>query len=200
MKKKLFMIAGALVVIGAAAAGALYYAYPVQMATYAGLTRNYFISLVAPAGTVTTELNAGYKGTGAVAPSPPAEAPSPGATAGDWPSYNRTLTSERYSPLSQINTKNVGKLKVLCTYDVKEFAAFETGLIMVDNALIGTTEFDIFSLNPATCAENWRTREDYPPALLPANRGAAYLDGMLFRGTQDGREGLKTESSSIRSS
>jgi predicted metal-binding integral membrane protein DUF2182 len=43
---------GALIVIGAAAAGALYYAYPVQMATYAGMTRNYFISLVAPAGTV----------------------------------------------------------------------------------------------------------------------------------------------------
>ena len=34
---------------------------------------------------------------------------------------------------------------------------------MVENALIGTTQFDIFSLNPATCAENWRTREDYPP-------------------------------------
>ncbi len=52
---------------------------------------------------------------------------------------------------------------------------------MVDGGLIGTTQFDIFSLNPATCALNWRTHEDYPPALLPANRGAAYLDGMLFR-------------------
>ena len=97
------------------------------------------------------------------------------------------LTSERYSQLSQINTKNVGKLKVLCTYDIDDCTAFESGLIMVDNALIGTTEFDIFSLDPATCAENWRTHEDYPPALLPTNRGAAYLDGMLFRGTQDGR-------------
>ena len=58
---------------------------------------------------------------------------------------------------------------------------------MVEGALIGTTQFDIFSLDPATCAENWRTHEDYPPALLPANRGAAYMDGMLFRGTQDGR-------------
>jgi alcohol dehydrogenase (cytochrome c) len=111
----------------------------------------------------------------------------PSASAGDWPSYNRTLTSERYSQLSQINTKNAGKLKVLCTYDVDQFAAFESGLIMVENALIGTTEFDIFSLDPATCAENWRTHEDYPPSLLPANRGAAYMDGMLFRGTQDGR-------------
>ena len=67
------------------------------------------------------------------------------------------------------------------------FTAFESGLIMVNNALIGTTEFEIFSINPATCAENWRTHLDYPGALLPANRGAAYMDGMLFRGTQDCR-------------
>jgi alcohol dehydrogenase (cytochrome c) len=115
------------------------------------------------------------------------DAASPGATSADWPSYNRTLTSDRRSPLAQINTGNVDKLKVLCTYDVGQFAAFESGLIMVENALIGTTQFDIFSLDPATCKENWRTHENYPPSLLPANRGAAYMDGMLFRGTQDGR-------------
>jgi len=187
MKKKLLIIAGALVVIGAGAAAALYAAYPVQMATYAGMTRNYFISWSAPAGTTATESNAAYKGAAAVASSTPAEAPSTNTTTGDWPSYNRTLNSDRYSQLSEIDTKNVGKLKVLCTYDVGQYAAFESGLIMVDNALIGTTQFDIFSLNPATCAENWRTHEDYPPSLLPANRGAAYMDGMLFRGTQDGR-------------
>src|SRR5271166_4759814 len=187
MKYKLLIIACALGVIGAAVGGALYLIYPVQVSTLAGLTRNYFISLRAPPGTTTTELNAAYKGAGAVAPSPPADAPSPTATAEEWPSYNRTLTSERYSLVSQINTKNVGKLKVLCTYDVDQFAAFESGLIMVDNALIGTTQFDIFSINPANCTENWRTHEDYPPSLLPANRGAAYMDGMLFRGTQDGR-------------
>jgi alcohol dehydrogenase (cytochrome c) len=185
MKYKLLIIAGALGVTGAAVGGGLYLAYPVQVSTLAGMTRNYLISLSAPLGTITTESNADYKGP--VASSPPAEAPSPNTASGDWPSYNRTLTSERYSQLSQINTKNVGKLKVLCTYDVDQFAAFESGLIMVENALIGTTQFDIFSLNPATCAVNWRTHEDYPPALLPSNRGAAYLDGMLFRGTQDGR-------------
>jgi alcohol dehydrogenase (cytochrome c) len=76
---------------------------------------------------------------------------------------------------------------VLCTYDTKRYSAFETGLIMVEGALIGTTEFDIFSIDPATCAENWRTHEEYPLALLSANRGAAYMDGLLFRGTNDGR-------------
>jgi alcohol dehydrogenase (cytochrome c) len=190
MRRKLLLIVGvfiALIVIGAAAAGTLYYFYPVRVALYAGLARNYILSWNAPRGTATTEVNPDYKGAGAVAPLPSTEALLPAAAAGDWPSYNRTLTSERYSPLSQINTQNAGKLKVLCTYDIGQFAAFESGLIVVEGALIGTTEFDIFSLNPATCAENWRTHEVYPPSLLPANRGAAYLDGMLFRGTQDGR-------------
>ena len=144
--------------------------------------RGAILSLFAPAGAVATETNPNYKGAAAPAPAAP---PSPAA--GDWPSYNKTLTSERFSDLSQINTKNVAKLKVLCTYDTWRFTSFETGLIMVEGALIGTTEFDIFSIDPATCAENWRTHEEYPGYVLPTNRGAAYLDGMLFRGTEDGR-------------
>src|SRR5271170_601480 len=187
MRYKLLIIVGVLIVIGATAGGALYYAYPVQVSTYAGLTRNYLISWSAPPGTTTTELNAAHTGAAAVVPSPPAEAASAGANAGDWPSYNRTLSSERYSPLNQITTKNVGKLKILCTYDMHEFTSFESSLIMVDKALIGSTEYDIFSINPATCAENWRTHLDYPGSLLPSNRGPAYMDGMLFRGTQDAR-------------
>ena len=83
MKKKLFIIAGALVVMGAAAAGALYLVYPVQVSTIAGLSRNYLISLSAPPGTATTELNAAYKAASAVASSPATEAPSPNTT-GDW--------------------------------------------------------------------------------------------------------------------
>jgi alcohol dehydrogenase (cytochrome c) len=186
MKKKLLIIAAALVALGAVAASALYYMYPVQVSILAGLTRNYILSWSAPRGTATTELNAAFKATPVLALTPVAEA-LPAASAGDWPSYNRTLTSDRYAQQSQINTKNVDKLKVLCTYDVDQFAAFASGLIMVNGALIGTTEFDIFSLDPATCAENWRTHEEYPPSLLSANRGAAYMDGALFRGTQDGR-------------
>jgi alcohol dehydrogenase (cytochrome c) len=184
--KKFFIVIGALAVIGAAIGGAAYVAFPVKMSTIGGLTRNYLLSLRAPPGTMTTESNPTYKAPEASASSTPAAAPSLPA-AGDWPSYNRTVTSDRLSPLAEIDTKNVAKLKVLCTYDVGGYEAFESGLIMVNDALIGTTEFDIFSLNPATCALNWRTHEDYPPALLPSNRGAAYWDGMLFRGTQDGR-------------
>jgi alcohol dehydrogenase (cytochrome c) len=147
-----------------------------------GELRSAVLSLLAPAGAVATETNPNYKGAAASAPAAP---PSPAAA--EWPSYNNTLTSERFSDLSQINTKNVAKLKVLCTFDTGRLTSFETGPIMVNGALIGTTEFDIFSVDPSTCAENWRTHEEYPAYILPTNRGAAYFDGMLFRGTQDGR-------------
>ena len=116
-----------------------------------------------------------------------AEGQSPAASA-DWPSYNRTLTSERFAALSQINAGNVARLKVLCTYDTGRMVSFQSGLIQVDGQLIGTTTKEIFSLNPNTCHENWRTFEDYVPAnTLNVNRGAGYLAGRLFRGTQDGR-------------
>jgi alcohol dehydrogenase (cytochrome c) len=177
----------ALVAVVAAAVGAgaaLYFAFPNQVQLVGGETRSELLSLNAPPGTLTTEANAAYKGA-AVPASAAGAAPAPAA--GDWPSYNKTLTTERFSALSQIDTQNVGKLKVLCTYNTGTYSSFETGLIMVEGALIGTTEFDIFSIDPATCAQNWRTHEDFAAYILPLNRGAAYLDGMLFRGTEDGR-------------
>jgi alcohol dehydrogenase (cytochrome c) len=176
------LVAVVAAVVGAGAA--LYFAHPARVELAAGATRGQILALNAPPGTLTTEQNAANKG----APAPTsAVATAPAGAAGDWSSYNKTLTSERFSDLSQINTQNVGKLKVLCTYDTKQFTSFETGPIMVQGALIGTTEFDIFSIDPATCAQNWRTHEEYPGYILPTNRGAAYLDGMLFRGTEDGR-------------
>ena len=184
MRNKLLIIAGVLVLTGAAAIGTLY-AYWDQAIPLGGMAINYARSWSAPSGTITTELAAAApEAVGA----PSAAARPPESAAGDWPSYNKTLTSARYSQLSQINTRNVGKLKVLCTYDTGQYTSFETGPIMVNSALIGTTEHDIFSLDPTNCHENWRTHEDYKPAsLLAVNRGAAYMDGLLFRGTEDGR-------------
>jgi alcohol dehydrogenase (cytochrome c) len=170
-----------LVAIAAAAVGFLA-ANKTRVEVGVGETRSELLSLRAPPGTATTEMNPAYKVAAA-----PAAAAVPSPTAADWPSYNKTLSSERFSDLSQINSKNVGNMKVLCTYDTGRITTFESGLLMVEGALIGTTEFDIFSIDPATCAENWRTHEEYPAYILPTNRGAAYLDGMLFRGTEDGR-------------
>jgi alcohol dehydrogenase (cytochrome c) len=179
------LIAAVLIGTGAAAVGVLFRLHPVEMSLFVAMTRNYLRSWSAPKGATTTELNPAYKGSAAAAPAPLSAAAD--AAGADWPSYNRTLTSERYAPLAEINAKTVGGLKVVCTYDTKQYTSFESGLIMVDGALIGTTISDIFSLDPATCAENWRTHEEVPPGFLSAMRGAAYLDGMLYRGSLEGR-------------
>jgi alcohol dehydrogenase (cytochrome c) len=186
-RNKVLAVVGALFVAGLVIAGVLYLAFPIAMTTYGGMSLNYLKTLSTPDGTVSTEANPAYKAPEASAATAPADTAWPNAAAGDWPSYNRTPSSQRFSPLTQINTKNVGQLKVLCTYDLHQFTSFESSLIMVNGSLIGTTEFDIFALDPATCAEKWRTHFDGAGSLLPSNRGAAYMDGMLFRGTQDAR-------------
>src|SRR5262249_51173085 len=76
---------------------------------------------------------------------------APNGTAGDWPSYNKTLTSNRFSELSQINRANAEKLKILCTYDSGQYTGFNSGLLEVDGALIFVTAFDIFSINALNC-------------------------------------------------
>jgi alcohol dehydrogenase (cytochrome c) len=178
----------AIIVIGIAVTGLLYI-YWDRAVPIAALAINYVRYWSAPAGTLETEVAQ----TGAATqPSAPTASPSPkdasGGTEVDWPSYNKTLTSDRFSQLSQINRTNGDKLKVLCTYDTGAFTGFNSGLLEVNGALIFASEYDIFSIDPSTCHENWRTHEDYEPATpQPVNRGAAYLDGMLFRGTQDGR-------------
>ncbi|HTT83911.1 MAG TPA: PQQ-binding-like beta-propeller repeat protein [Rhizomicrobium sp.] len=180
MKRKLLIACAVLLVLGAIGAG-LVYAFWNQAVPIAAMAINYIRYRSAPAGTLATEVNPSYAGTVAAPPLPP-------TTAGDWPSYNKTLTSDRFASLAQINARNVGRLKVLCTYDTGQYTGFTTGPIEVNGALIFTTEYDIISIDPATCRENWRTHEDYEPATPQGvNRGAAYMDGRLFRGTQDGR-------------
>src|SRR6201998_2422295 len=188
MKFWLRTLLGAIVVVGIAIGG-LSYAYWDQTVQIGSTAINYVRYWAAPAGTLATE----------VAPTGAAEQPSTstasaapqadlGGTEGDWPSYNKTLTSNRFSQLSQINRTNAEKLKVLCTYDTRQYASFNSGLLEVNGALIFVTAFEIFSIDPSTCREKWRTHEDYVPATpQEVNRGAAYLDGMLFRGTQDAR-------------
>jgi alcohol dehydrogenase (cytochrome c) len=105
----------------------------------------------------------------------------------NWPSYNNTLTSERYATLDAIDSKNAAGLKVLCSFDTGEQVSFQSGLVEVDGALFATTEHDTFSIDANTCKQNWRAHEEFAPGVLKVNRGPAWLDGRVFRGTADGR-------------
>jgi alcohol dehydrogenase (cytochrome c) len=104
----------------------------------------------------------------------------------DWPSYNRTLTSERYVPFDQINKANVSRLKQLCIYDLNVDASFQTGPIVIGRTMYATTDKETLAIDADTCQQKWRVREEGPSLALRVNRGAAYLDGRLFRGTGEG--------------
>src|SRR6202789_1156840 len=114
-------------------------------------------------------------------------ATSPAQAGTDWPSYNRTLTSDRYATLEKIDNQNVTGLKVICTFDTGEQVSFQAGLVQVDGALFGTTEHDTFSIDPNSCKLNWRSHEDFASGELKVNRGVAWLDHRVFRGTADGK-------------
>ena len=107
---------------------------------------------------------------------------------GDWTSYNRTLRSDRHSPLTQITTANVNSLRPVCSAELGVPAAFASGIIVADNTLFVTTQVATYAFDPATCEQKWKHALAFTPAPghLNTSRGAVYADGKLYRGSDDG--------------
>jgi alcohol dehydrogenase (cytochrome c) len=106
--------------------------------------------------------------------------------AADWPAYNRTLAGDRFSPLDEIDRSNVAQMRLACSYSLPEVTSMQAGPIVVDGTMYFTTERSSYSIDAATCAEKWRVeRQSSRPSPLGVQRGFAYLDGRLFRGTSD---------------
>jgi alcohol dehydrogenase (cytochrome c) len=123
--------------------------------------------------------------SGAVQAAAPALA-SPQVAAADWPFYNRTLAGDRFSPLAEIDRSNVARLQVSCTYVLPEVTSMQAGPIVVGGTMYFTTERGSYAIDAATCAEKWHVeRQSSRPSPLGVQRGFAYLDGRLFRGTSD---------------
>jgi len=117
---------------------------------------------------------------GVATAAPPATQPA------DWPAYNRTLAGDRYSPLAQITTENAGQLELRCVYTLPEVVAFQTGPLVVDGTMYFTSYEGSYAIDAATCKEKWsRHDKSAGPPGLAVNRGFAYLDGRLYRGTAD---------------
>lgn len=159
--------------------------YVVRAIPMAGMVVNAVRSMANPPGTYAVESNpAVTPATGE--PGAPANLPVGQA---DWPSFNNALEGARFSPLAQIDAETVAQLKVVCEYDTGLFSSFQSGLLMVDGAIIGTTSNDIFSIDAATCRENWRVKENASlssPLMQGVNRGASFMDGRLFKGGPGG--------------
>ncbi len=115
-----------------------------------------------------------------------ASAAAPQRPADDWPAYNRTLAADRYSPLAQINASNVGQLALRCAFTLPEVVSFQTGPLVIDGTMYFTTYEGSYAIDAASCKEKWsRHDKSTGPPGLAVNRGFAYLDGRLYRGTAD---------------
>ncbi|HXS28395.1 MAG TPA: PQQ-binding-like beta-propeller repeat protein, partial [Steroidobacteraceae bacterium] len=106
----------------------------------------------------------------------------------DWETYNKSLEGQRYSPLSEINASNAANLAEVCRAPLAPRGSLESGLVVVGDALFVTTLADTFAIDPVTCRIKWRhTYRRHQEPGLEVNRGVAYLDGRVFRGTDDAR-------------
>ena len=124
-----------IIVVGGIIVGGLSYIFWDQTVMLGSMTINYIRYWSAPAGTIETEVaQAGAAPQPSVSTASPQAAP--GGTEEDWPSYNKTLTSNPFSQLSQLNRTNADRLKVLCTYDTGQYTGFNSGLLEVNGALI----------------------------------------------------------------
>jgi alcohol dehydrogenase (cytochrome c) len=115
-----------------------------------------------------------------------AQAKDPADT--DWSVYNHNFDGQRYSSLTQINAGNVKDLAPVCSLKIVDAGAFQSGPLVINGTIYVTAATTTVALDATSCAERWRA--DYTPTgpvSVPVNRGAAFLDGRLFRGTVDGK-------------
>lgn len=99
----------------------------------------------------------------------------------DWPIYGGTNENNHYSPLKQIQRKNVRKLRVAWSFDTGEEGGLQTSPIEVDGVLYGITPTQkIFALDAATGKLLWKF--DSGIKGTQPDRGLAYWSA----GTQNG--------------
>ncbi|HEX6991063.1 MAG TPA: hypothetical protein VF151_04225, partial [Gemmatimonadales bacterium] len=97
--------------------------------------------------------------------------PVPPVALADWPSYNRTLAGDRYSPLKDINRTNVTGLQQLCSYTLPEVTSLQTGPIVIGGTMYFTTDTISYAIDAATCREKWKqVRHSETPSALAVNR------------------------------
>ena len=108
--------------------------------------------------------------------------------AAQWGTYNKAYNGQRFSTLSSINTKNVNMLRPVCSAQLGDAGAFQSSLLVINNTLYVTTASTTVALDASTCDIRWQHIYHYMQTpVFSVNRGVAFSNGVLFRGTPDGR-------------
>jgi PQQ-dependent dehydrogenase (methanol/ethanol family) len=106
-----------------------------------------------------------------------------------WGAYGGDTTNRRFSPLTQINTGNVGQLKVAWVLQFGTLEAQESTPVVVGDTLYVTTSAGpryVYAVNAKTGAIRWKYAPEIPPDVQQTtccgldNRGVAYARGKVF--------------------
>jgi quinohemoprotein ethanol dehydrogenase len=113
---------------------------------------------------------------------------------GNWMSYGRTYSEQRFSPLKDINGHNVARLGLAWHYDLDTRRGQEATPLVVDGIMYFTSAWSkVFALDAATGSLLWSYDPKVPPewgvnaCCDVVNRGVAAWRGKIFVGTLDGR-------------
>jgi len=113
---------------------------------------------------------------------------------GNWLTYGRTYSEQRFSPLKLINDQNVGQLALAWYVDLDTHRGQEATPLVVDGVMYFTTAWSkVFAVNAATGERIWSYDPHVPPEWAVnaccdvVNRGVAVWQGKIFVGTLDGR-------------
>lgn len=116
------------------------------------------------------------------------------AEPGNWMTTGRTYGEQRFSPLKDIDQKNVGQLSLAWSYDLDTRRGQEATPLVVDGVMYFTTAWSkVVALDAATGARLWTYDPKVPPQWAVnaccdvVNRGLAAWNGKVYVGTLDGR-------------
>jgi alcohol dehydrogenase (cytochrome c) len=108
----------------------------------------------------------------------------------NWLTYNGGYSSQRYSPLTEINASNVVNLELKWMVQNQVFGAWQSNPLVVDGVMYVTQRpNDILAVDARTGAVYWLYR--YTPSDKARvccganNRGVAILGDIVFMGTLD---------------
>ncbi|NUA29819.1 pyrroloquinoline quinone-dependent dehydrogenase [Cupriavidus basilensis] len=128
-------------------------------------------------------------------PLPPvtqAQLDAAGNNANDWVHSNGSYVQTRYYPGSQINTRNVAKLKPAFLFQTAVLESMETAPIVVNGVMFLTTSYNhVYAIDAVTGKEFWHYKHKMGPITTfccgPNNRGVAVSGDRLFMGTLDAK-------------
>jgi alcohol dehydrogenase (cytochrome c) len=106
----------------------------------------------------------------------------------EWRGYNGGYDATRFSPLTQIDTKNVASLQEVARFRLPETMSFQSEPIMIGDTIYVTTRENTYAIDARTGAQRWVRHHElnYPGSPGRLGRGVAYADGRVFRGLVDG--------------